>query len=84
MNANEKVIITKEPAWEQSRIESIFRLSSRRAEEAEAGPQLVELWNLKRAGPIVSIAEIDDRLGRESRHMICTISCTLLSLAEIL
>jgi hypothetical protein len=82
MNANNEVIIEEELAREQSR--SIFRLSSRWAEEAEAGTELGEMWNLKRASPVVSIDEMDDRLGREGRHMIGTTKSTLLSLVEII
>jgi hypothetical protein len=67
---------------EQRSSENIFRLSSRRAEET--GPEQVEMWNLKRASPIVSMDETDDRLGREGRHMIGTTNSNLRSLVEII
>jgi hypothetical protein len=69
MNANkQKMIIKEEFACEQN----IFRLPSHWANEAEGSPELVEMWNLKRASPILSIAEIDDRPGRDGRHIIGT------------
>jgi hypothetical protein len=81
MNVNKKVIMKEEFAREQN----IFRLSSRWVDEAEASPELVEMWNLRRANPIVSLAEIDDRSGREGRHLIgTTTNSTLLALVEII
>jgi hypothetical protein len=81
-NANEEDSGKEEFACEQRKSEYIFRLSSRRAEEADS--ELKELWNLKRASPIVSRAETDDRLGRERRPMIGTSSSNLLSLMGII
>jgi hypothetical protein len=83
MNVNKKVIMKEEFACEQN----IFRLSSRWVDEdeADASPEQVEMWNLRRANPIVSMAEIDDRPGREGRHLIgTTTNSTLLSLVEII
>jgi hypothetical protein len=56
MNTNEEEMIKEEFACEQSSSEHIFRLSSRRAKEADL--ELVQMWNLKRASPT------DGRLGR--------------------
>jgi hypothetical protein len=81
-NANEGEIDKEEFACEQNNSENIFRLSSRRAEEADS--ELREMWNLKRASPIVSGTETDDRLGRERSHMIGTSSSNLLSLMGII
>jgi hypothetical protein len=62
--------------------QNIFRLPSHWASAAEASPELVEMWNLKRASPIMT--EIDDRLGGEGCHMIGTTNSTLLSQVDII
>jgi hypothetical protein len=80
MNVNKKVIVKEEFPCEQN----TFRLPSYWANEAEAKPELVAMRNLKRASPIVYMAEIDDRPRREDRHVIETTNRAILSLVEII